>query len=85
MYALPVALLALVLVFGTVAAAALPVITGGMAVSVTLGSIYLLGRVVDMSIFCMNVASLLGLAVAIDYALFIVARFREELHSGSTV
>jgi len=85
MYALPVALLALVLVFGTVAAAALPVITGGMAVSVTLGSIYLLGHVVDMSIFSMNVASLLGLAVAIDYALFIVARFREELHSGSTV
>jgi len=38
-----------------------------------------------MSIFCMNVASLLGLAVAIDYALFIVARFREELHSGGTV
>jgi len=85
MYALPVALLALVLVFGTVAAATLPVVTGGLAVSVTLGSIYLVGHVVDMSIFCMNVATLLGLAVAIDYALFIVARFREELHSGSTV
>jgi putative drug exporter of the RND superfamily len=85
MYALPVALLALVVVFGTVVAAALPVITGGLAVSVTLGGLYLLGHVVDMSIFCMNVASLLGLAVAIDYALFIVARFREELHCGKPV
>jgi putative drug exporter of the RND superfamily len=85
LYALPVALLALVVVFGTVVAAALPVITGGMAVSVTLGGLYLLGHVTDMSIFCMNVASLLGLAVAIDYALFIVARFREELHGGKPV
>jgi RND superfamily putative drug exporter len=85
MYGLPVALLALVVVFGTVVSAALPVVTGAMAVSVTLGAIYLLGRVTYMSIFCMNVATLLGLAVAIDYALFIVARFREELHNGGTI
>jgi RND superfamily putative drug exporter len=84
-FALPLALIALVLVFGTVVAAALPVITGGMAVSVTLGGVYLLGTVTSMSIFVMNVATLLGLAVAIDYALFIVARFREELHASDTV
>ena len=83
--ALPVALLALIVVFGTVVAAALPVVTGAMAVSVTLGGIYLLGHLTTMSIFCMNVATLLGLAVAIDYALFIVARFREHLHAGATV
>ena len=85
LYALPVALIALVVVFGTLVAAALPVITGGLAVSVTMGGIYLLARVTNMSIFSMNTATLLGLAVAIDYALFIVARFREELRSGSSV
>jgi len=84
-YGLPVALVALILVFGSLIAAALPVITGGLAVSVTLGAMYLIGRLTSMSIFAMNVATLLGLAVAIDYALFIVWRFREELHRGATV
>ena len=84
-YGLPVALVALVLVFGSLVAAALPVITGGLAVSVTLGAMYLIGRVTSMSIFSMNVATLLGLAVAIDYALFIVWRFREELDRGASV
>lgn len=84
-YGLPVALVALVLVFGSLVAAALPVITGGLAVSVTLGAMYLIARATSMSIFAMNVATLLGLAVAIDYALFIVWRFREELHRGASV
>ncbi|NLT35667.1 MAG: MMPL family transporter [Gaiellales bacterium] len=84
-YALPVALLALLVVFGTLVAAALPVLAGGIAVSVTLGVIYLVARATDVSIFVMNTATLLGLAVAIDYALFIVARFREELAAGATV
>ncbi len=84
-YGLPVALVALVLVFGSLVAAALPVVTGGLAVTVTLGAMYLIGRATSMSIFAMNVATLLGLAVAIDYALFIVWRFREELHRGSSV
>jgi RND superfamily putative drug exporter len=84
-YGLPVALVALVLVFGGLVAAALPVISGGFAVTVTLGAMYLSGRVTHMSIFAMNMATLLGLAVAIDYALFIVWRFREELHRGASV
>ena len=46
---------------------------------------YLIGRATSMSIFAMNTATLLGLAVAIDYALFMVSRFREELHKGATV
>jgi len=85
LYALPVALLALIVVFGTVVSAALPVIAGGLAVSVTLGVMYLVAQLIEMSIFSMNTATLLGLAVAIDYALFIVARFREELHGGASV
>jgi len=84
-YGLPVALVALIFVFGSLVAAALPVITGGLAVTVTLGAMYLIGRATSMSIFAMNVATLLGLAVAIDYALFIVWRFREELQRGASV
>jgi len=84
-WALPVALVALLFVFGTLVASAMPVICGGMAVTVTLGALYLLAQGFDVSVYAMNVASLLGLAVGIDYALFIVARFREELASGATV
>ncbi len=85
MYGLPVALIALIFVFGSLVSAALPVITGGLAVTVTLGGMYLLGRATSLSIFSMNTATLLGLAVAIDYALFIVWRFREELQRGASV
>ena len=84
-YTIPVAILVLVLIFGTLVAAALPVIGGGMAVTVTLGIFWLLAQVLDISVFAMNVATLLGLAVGIDYALFMVGRFREELAAGRTV
>ena len=84
-YTIPVAILVLVLIFGTLVAAAVPVIGGGMAVTVTLGIFWLLGQVLDISVFAMNVATLLGLAVGIDYALFMVGRFREELAAGRTV
>lgn len=84
-YGLPVALIALIFVFGSLTAALLPVITGGLAVTVTLGGMYVAGKLAPMSIFSMNIATLLGLAIAIDYALFIVWRFREELHRGASV
>ena len=84
-YTIPVAILVLVLIFGTLVGAALPVIGGGMAVTVTLGIFWLLAQAMDISVFAMNVATLLGLAVGIDYALFMVGRFREELAGGHTV
>jgi len=84
-YTIPVAILVLVLIFGTLVAAALPVIGGGMAVTVTLGIFWLLAQGLDISVFAMNVATLLGLAVGIDYALFMVGRFREELAAGHSV
>ena len=84
-YTLPFALLVLLLIFGTLVAAALPVIGGGAAVTVTLGCFYLLAQVMDLSIFAMNAATLLGLAVGIDYSLFMVGRFREELACGRSV
>ena len=76
---LPLALVALVVIFGSIIAAGMPVLVGGISVLVTLGLVFLLGQVVEMSIFVQNIATMLGLGVSIDYALFMVSRFREEL------
>jgi len=84
-YTIPVAIIVLVLIFGTLVAAALPVIGGGMAVTVTLGCFWVLSHFLNISVFAMNVATLLGLAVGIDYSLFMVGRFREELRAGRGV
>ena len=77
--AFPFALAALLFVFGSVVAAAVPLFVGGVTVALVLGGIYGLTFLTDLSIFSLNVASLLGLGLAIDYSLFIVNRFREEL------
>jgi RND superfamily putative drug exporter len=77
----PFAALALVLVFGSLVAAALPAIVGGAAVAVTLGLIVLVAQFTDISIFVMSLVSMLGLGLGIDYSLFIVSRFRDELAS----
>jgi RND superfamily putative drug exporter len=74
----PIVLLALIFVFRSVFAATLPLVMGGVAVGITLASIYLLAGVMDMSVFVLNVASFLGLGAAIDYLLVLVSRFREE-------
>lgn len=84
-YALPIALVVLLVVFGSLVAAGLPVIGGGLSVTVSLGVVYLLAGVVDLSIFVMNVTTLIGLAVGIDYSLLMVGRFREEIAAGREV
>ena len=76
---LPLAAIALLLVFGSVAAAALPLIVGGAAVVVALAAIYLVGSVTPMSIFVLNLATLLGLGLGVDYSLLLTSRFREEM------
>jgi uncharacterized membrane protein YdfJ with MMPL/SSD domain len=82
---LPLALIILVLVFATLVASFLPLLVAGLAIPVTLGIIYFLGQQTEMSIYVTNVATMLGLALAIDYSLFLVSRFREELRRGRDV
>lgn len=81
----PIALVILLVIFGTVLGAVVPVSMGPLTVTLALASIFFLGHVLSMSIFVLNTASMLGLGVAIDYSLFMVQRFREELRRGHDV
>jgi RND superfamily putative drug exporter len=76
---LPIALVILLVVFGSLVGAALPLLIAGFALPSTVAVIDLLAGVTDMSIFVTNIATMIGLALAIDYSLFLVSRFREEL------
>jgi len=76
---LPLAGLALLLVFGSVVAAAVPLAVGGAAVIVALAVIWAVASVTPMSIFVLNLATLLGLGLGVDYSLLMTSRFREEL------
>ena len=76
---LPLAALALLVVFGSVVAAGVPLIVGGSAVIVALAAIFLVSSVTPMSIFVLNLATLLGLGLGVDYSLLMTSRFREEL------
>ena len=80
--AIPIAILALLFVFGSVVAAALPVLVGGMGVVVILASLFGLANLTELSIFTLNLATLLGLGLGLDYALFLTSRFREEIFRG---
>jgi putative drug exporter of the RND superfamily len=83
--AVPVTLLLLVLAFGSLVAAALPLVIGGVAIMATFAELYVLGSVTDVSVFAINLTTALGLALGVDYALLMVARFREELAGGLAV
>jgi RND superfamily putative drug exporter len=82
---IPAALLVLALAFGTAVAAAIPLVVGGVAVLATLGLLWMLAHQVPLSIFVLNIATMLGLGVGVDYALLAVSRFREELAAGHDV
>jgi len=82
---LPVVAIVLVLVFASLVAAGLPLLVAGLAIPSSLALVYLVAQQVEMSIFVLNIATMLGLALAIDYSLFIVSRFREELRHGRPV
>jgi putative drug exporter of the RND superfamily len=76
---LPLAAIALLLVFGSVVAAGVPLVVGGAAVIVALAAIFGIASLTPMSIFVLNLATLLGLGLGVDYSLLMTSRFREEL------
>jgi len=78
----PVVLVLLVLVFGSVVAAGLPLAVGGFAVVGTLFVLRILAALTDVSIFALNLTTAMGIGLGIDYSLFIVSRFREEMRNG---
>ena len=79
---LPIALVVLTLVIGAVAAAFLPIVLAIAAIVIGLGATALLGQVIDLPVIVVNVMTMMGLAVGIDYALFVVTRYREERARG---
>ena len=82
---IPVALIILVIVFGAVAAAVVPLALALVAIAVASALTVLLGGWFDVSVFAINIITMMGLAVGIDYSLLIVSRFREEREAGHDV
>jgi RND superfamily putative drug exporter len=80
---LPLAAIVLLLVFGSAVAAGLPLAVGGATVLVALAAIFGIAQATRMSIFVLNLTTLLGLGLGVDYSLLLVSRFREELGRGA--
>lgn len=83
--AFPLVALLLVLFFRSALLAVFPLVVGGLAVAGALSCLRLLSHVTDVSVFAMNIVTFLGLGVAIDYALFMTSRYRDELATGCGV
>src|SRR5689334_21549952 len=83
--AVPLTLLLLILAFGSVVSAMLPLAIGGVAIMGTFAELFILGSITDVSIFSINLTTALGLGLGIDYALLMVSRFREQLAAGDAV
>ena len=82
---MPVLLILLVIIFGSLAAASLPLAIGGIGIIGSFTALRLLTLATPVSIYSINITTILGLGLAIDYGLFMVGRFREELHRQATV
>ncbi len=85
LFSMPVLLILLLVIFGSLAAAALPVAIGGVAILGSFTVLRLLTMATTVSVYSVNITTILGLGLGIDYGLFMVTRFREELHRQPTV
>jgi RND superfamily putative drug exporter len=81
---LPITMLLLVIIFATLVAAGLPLGVGVLTIVGGLGGTFILNRFTDVSQYALNIVTLIGLGVSIDYSLFIVNRFRDELAKGAS-
>jgi RND superfamily putative drug exporter len=82
MIALPITLILLIVIFGSVVAASLPLLIGVLSIMGTFLVLRVLAAATDVSVYALNLTTAMGLGLAIDYSLFIVSRFREELRAG---
>lgn len=85
LFAFPLATVTLLIVFGTIIAAFLPAAVGGGGVILGLALVYLISQSIDMSVFALNIVTLLGIGLGIDYSLFYTSRFKEELNYSKDV
>ncbi|MDF2693193.1 MAG: drug exporter of the superfamily-like protein [Labilithrix sp.] len=85
LFILPAVLVLLLVVFRGPIAAVLPLLVGAFAVMLTLGALRVLTAFTDVSVFALNLTTVMGLGLGIDYSLFIVSRFREEMSAGHDV
>ncbi|AUH40853.1 MMPL family transporter [Streptomyces sp. CMB-StM0423] len=83
--AIPVTLVLLLVAFGSLVAALLPLVIGVIAILGTLAELYVLGSITDVSVLSVNLTTALGLGLSIDYGLLLVSRFREQLAAGDSV
>ena len=79
MFSLPLVIILSLLIFGSVVAALMPAVVGAISVLGALAVVRLITNFTEVSVFSINVITLLGTGLAIDYALFMISRFREEL------
>jgi putative drug exporter of the RND superfamily len=80
MIGLPIALLVLVLAFGSLVAASLPLLVGILSILTTMGAVYFFSYWFDLTIFILNIVPMIGLALSIDFALLFINRFKEEVN-----
>lgn len=83
--AAPLSIITLLVIFGTLVATIVPIGIGAGCAAVILTALYTIGHITTLSIFTLNIALLLGLCLSLDYALFIINRFREELEAENKI
>ncbi|WHY01918.1 MMPL family transporter [Neobacillus sp. DY30] len=83
MIGLPIAMIVLVLAFGGLIAASIPIVIGVVSILTTMGAVYFFSYGTDLTIFILNIVPMIGLALSIDFALLLINRYKEELHTKS--